>query len=443
MTHRAALLLLAVGPSACGLLGLSTAPATLSTLENAVDDVNDELEDGTWRVLDRVSVLGRDFEAYQFGEAGPRFVRVPTAGAAVGVQTWVGGPGTYAAGRDRVSVAATVIRRTAERNRAGIAVRTGFDSQHLNVRTLAAPNRWTTHLNVHSALLCKTPWRTNDVERAVARHRPSAGWTAVAERLTRTSWRIRSGGPDVASTTASAAEVQSALAAWFRPARAVVVVSGPVEREAFLLQAARAYARCHKTPTRVARMPPPQGQGTLQTTEVPGDHRHVLISWVLPRLTPTAAAATDGLALMLSDPRNSPLGRAIVPEHAVGVVLRHRRHAQGTDFELLMTLAPSAAAPTAVGAARTVLERLADMRDDRLDRARQTLRNRTLRRLSELDGAGAAVAQALLNGETLDVWARRLEASVALSGSQVRRLVANYLVNQPPLIVVGQPTDGT
>lgn len=430
---------------ACGSTGPGRRPvASLPTLQRAADEANADLREGVgWRPLETTRVVGLTFESYRYGPRGPRLVFIRRPGAAVSVQTWV----SHQHRADALSsprlpeAAAEALRAAAESHPRRLAVRVGLDRSHVNVRTIADPERLFAHIEAHADLLCRPSWPTPLLERAGRRAVRPEGWAHVSTLLSRTAWTARypsaatEPGEDVLTTDAAA----TALSAWLRPSAAVVVVTGDVSRREALTTAGAAFRNCQGQPDTDRLLPDPAGVGLRLSVEVPGPFRHVLANWVLPRLPPRGVAAIDGLALALSDDTVSPLARALIPDHAVGVAVRHRHHTGGADLDVVMTLAPTTTTSAAVSQARGVLFRLADRLDPAVMRAVAGLRNLTLRRLSILEGPGAIAAEALLSGGTLSELGRRLKSRTELEEKQVRRLVSEHLLIQPPLIVLGRP----
>ena len=426
----------------CGDGGRSPRPTSAYPgLNRAVADANDRLEAKTprWQPLQRAEVLGRTFEAFRLGADGPRFVWIPSAGEAVSMQTWIGHPvRTDGASMALLEGAVRALRYGAEQNKHGVRARIGRDSSRLNVRTVAAPTRWSKHLAFHADWLCRPKWSNQDLERALAHTIRLQGWARIGARLTRAGWRAR-GAASKATRPTNPELLRRMLRQWLTPSGAVVVVAGPVDRKALLLAAASQFDECanaRRTAQNTESRPRPRRRRSVR---VPGPFRHALVSWTLPKMSAREAAAVDGLALWLADERRGPLAEALVPDHAMGVAVRRRDHPAGTDLEVLMTLSPAATASAAVERTRSVFARQLDRNDPAWTRAQTGLRNRTLKQLSTLEGSGALAASTLIVGDTLAHLARRIEASTRLSGEDVQRMTSRHLLSEPPLVILGHP----
>ncbi len=425
-----------LGLSACATFGLAPDSDVPSDRAHAAS--------ADWRPQSRARVAHRSFEAFRLGQ-GPRLVWIPTEGGrAVSIQTWVRhqqrGEALPRVGLLDAAVAA--LRLATQSGPQPLDASVGRDATRLNIRTTAALDRWSQHLGAHADWLCRPVWSDDQLTQAIDRIERVIGWESVSHRLVRSAWRARTGASRSSRGPIVSDDLRLALAAWLRPSRAVVVVTGPVERQAVLDAAAAHYRGCRQERRDEEADVPRLRHPDRIKIRVPGPHRHLLLSWSVPRLPPRTRAALDAIALALGDPITSPLGPSLTPELAQGIAVRHRHHTAGADLEILMTLAPTATASAAVTRTQRVLRTLAVGDHESLRRALAGIRNRTLRRLSTLDGPGDFAAHALLNGETLDDMARRLSVltnSTPNRAEQVQRLAEEYLLRRPPLVILGVP----
>ena len=424
------------------MLGLaaSTACAGATSSPSSSERPSNRAPDTDVQPLESVTVFGRSFESYQLGRSGLRFVWIPDASArSTSVQTWV----PYQVRTEPLAppglpeAAARVLARRVQGDPRALAPRVDLDRFHLNVRTTAAPDRWFVHLKAHADWLCRPQWTGADLQHAV-RPPPPPDWTAVAARLGRAAWHARTQQPAVRREgSLTVDDLRFALQAWWSPRRAIVVVAGPGDMQSALTEVATAFASCQVEPSDAPERPLERAVG-FRSVKVPGHLSQLLLSWAQPAQTPKDAAASVGIAVALGDPRSTPLA-AVVPTSATGIAVRPRRNRSGRELEILMTLAPTVTASSAVARVRAAIAQIAEERVD-TSRGRAALRNRTLRRLASTSGSAALAARQLLFGGTLEALAQRLEAQAALTDAQLAA-VARGFAQRPPLVLVGQPQD--
>ncbi|MEO1339424.1 MAG: insulinase family protein, partial [Myxococcota bacterium] len=234
--------------------------------------------------------------------------------------------------------------------------------------------------------------------------------------------------------------VERALASWLDPAKSVVVVAGPHDADDVIETVEAIYEDCRSSAARSdAPRPPNAPNRRRRNIRVPGPYRHVLAQWHLPLLPASDAAGIDGLAFYLGEPSTGPLGRALIPEVAMGVAVRHRHHPLGADLELLMTLAPTAKTSEALSLVRRVLQTLVDAPPNAFARARAALRNRAFDQLSRVEEAAGLAASAVIDGQRLTDFVGRIEGLTQLTAENIQTITTNYLLRQKPVIIVGRP----
>ena len=360
---------------------------------------------------------------------------MPPAGA-VSVQTWVRHrfAETDLPEVELLDSVLHVLQRTAMQDPRGLETTVGRDSSRLNVRSVAAVDRWPSHLAAHAEWLCGPRWAPEILEEAAAMAPAEQGWQSVGHRLSRTAWRARTGAARGRRGPISADTVASALERWLVPGNAVVVITGPVEQSVALEEAEARYSACRGT--RPERTPTPASGPVRPRSRirVPGPHRHLLASWSIDLDGESTAAALEALALALGDPDRSPLRRRLVPATAEGVAVRYRRRGNVGDLEVLMTLAPSVTASVAVNRAKRAIRTMTGNQV----RAVAGVRNRTLRRLSTLQGPGDFAADALLHGRSLRAMSVRIQALVDIDPASVHDL-ASLAFERRPLLVLALP----
>ena len=383
-------------------------------------------------------MLGRAFEGWQLGRTGPRFVWSPTEGPAVTLQTWTlhSSPVEGPASTRWVEAAIEVLRRAGTRLGNGVRMQIGRDATRLNFRSVSAKDRWTTHLAVHAEWLCRAPWTDDDLEHAVAHPVQLDGWARIARQLTRAGQQARDGKRSGARGRLTEAGLADVLERWLDPRRAILIITGPASSDEVEENLQELYGGCRSQPSPTAQPTPLSRR--RRSVRIRGRYTQLYASWAFEPRSAKEAAAFDALTIALGDPNDSPLKRALVPDHALGVAVRQQQSAGRRGLELMMTLAPNANPSRTARRARSAIGALRDS-GSALRRGGLSLRNRTLRRLSTAGGIGDLVAAALLSDESLEAMAQRLEASTTLTVDEMSAIAEQHLSDQDPVVVVGRP----
>ncbi|MEM7674487.1 MAG: insulinase family protein [Myxococcota bacterium] len=396
----------------------------------------------SWQKVDRAEILGRTYETYRRDNRSPRVVWMSAAGASTSVQTWIRHRQESAA-MTSPALLATVVDILQDASGPDLALRVGADTGRLSLRTIAAPERLTIHLEAHARWLCQQPRPSPRIEASVAQRLRPVGWARIGQRLSQAAWHLRL-QTERNSGRAELENVQRALASWLNPADAVVVVAGPHDADDAIEAIKNAYRNCRSPSAaepddRATAALSPTAGPTKRNIRVPGPYRHVLAQWQLPPLPASDAVGLDGLAYYLGDSTTGPLGRALVPDLAVGIAVRHRHHPLGANLELFMTLPPAAKIADALNRVRQILRSLVDADPGEFSRAAAALRNRAHARLSDVEDAAGLAAVAVIDGQRLIDLAGRVEGLTQLTAATIQTITHNYLLRQKPVVVVGRP----